>query len=137
MIKAIFPENPTGIENFIEWYSDDYGYMLCFMAFTDDVKTLGKYSVIKDNIDKDAEKAYIEFEVSYSEDKALREVHMLIQELIEGEWTDPELVGAEIKDMDDCITGHTLLTSDEYYSLISMAEKALPEALLHFADEEE
>lgn len=140
-INKISDGNP--LASFIEWNSDEYGEMDCFKGFIKDYHSLAKIDEIKKDFDEDASNEYIEFEVSFDKDKKLREVHMLLQEYPDNEWTgdtvewtDPELIGSEILDDARNIIGHTLLSEEEYKYLVDMATKEL-EALVNARQREE
>ncbi len=120
----------THLDN-TEWYDDNMLKQIAVMLYLKDNKVLDKIDEIEENKDEDATKCYLQFEVSFNQDKALTEVHLLIQDYIDGNWNEElNIIGSEIKDANGQIVGHQHLSNEEFDELIKVSrdifEKAYP-----------
>lgn len=118
--KVIYPMSASEPEmNYLTWGNEHDSEFFCVKGFFDAEK-LKRINTIKENLDDANNKIYLEAEVSYDMQGNLVEVHLLLQESIsaKGIWTEPELVGEELKTDDGRICGHTLLEEWEYQELL-------------------
>lgn len=139
-IVPIFPESPTDESNFVEWTSDEYGDMDCFLAIVKDDTSLENYNEIyKKYIDflrlsdeiygyeydgYEPKSLYIELQVSFpAGTNELKEILLVASD----NGYDNEIMGCQIYGSNDEIIGHTLLSKAEFEHLKSLSIKAVNE----------
>ncbi len=116
--------------DYIDWYEEETDEkMFCYKCYVDNNERMGKKAEIEENLNEDTRTYYLEFEVSFDRSRTLKEFHLLMQELNGIDWTDPELIGSEVysRSTKDRITGHSLLTDEEFNYILNLAYGKLDE----------
>lgn len=120
--------------DYIPWYAKNGEKMFCYKCYVNDNKRMMKHSEIEENAYHGCDKYYLEFEVSFDREKRLVQYHMLMQDHVDHEWTEPELLGSEVylHEPNGKIVGHSLLTDEEFRYILYLAKEKLDEVYDEF-----
>ena len=111
----------------VAWHTESGDSMYCYMAYAADPGRMAYKDRIHENMEEGSPGCYLQFEVSFNRDKELKEVHVLIQDELEGGWGSLDAIGEETSGPDGSMTGHTLLSDGEFAALTGMARRKLEE----------